>query len=147
MNEEKNIIHYKKYGNRRVYDTNLKRYVTLNDISAAIRGGNTVVITDNENNQDITSQVLTQIFLQEYQNLFSAELLHQLIKLPQYYIKEYFEGFLKSGMQTYVDFTTEFIEQYNHWIKFGLPINDKKTEEVFFEFTKQFFKNFLSNQS
>jgi polyhydroxyalkanoate synthesis repressor PhaR len=147
MQMEKNgiTIHYKKYSNRRLYDTQTKRYVTLQDISTTIKEGNTVVVTDKENNKDITSQVLTQIVLQQYQHLFSSELLHQLIKLPQYYIQEYVNGFLKSGVEAYVEYSNALTEQFNNWLNIGLPINNEKAETILLEFTKQFLQSFFKH--
>lgn len=36
----------KRYPNRKLYDTEAKRYITLNEIAALIRAGEEVVVTD-----------------------------------------------------------------------------------------------------
>lgn len=53
----------KRYSNRKLYDTEAKRYITLNDIAAAIRQGRQVEVRDHGSGEDLTAQVLTQIVL------------------------------------------------------------------------------------
>lgn len=138
---EKNTIYYKKYSNRRLYDVTFKRYVTLKDISAKIQEGYKVLITDNENKQDITAQVLTQIVLQEGHGVFSSELLHQLIKLtPYYYLKDYLEEYLTRGIKSYIDSINQFNERYKSLVNFGLPINNEKASETSVEKFRHFFE-------
>jgi polyhydroxyalkanoate synthesis repressor PhaR len=138
---EKDTIYYKKYSNRRLYDVAFKRYVTFKDISAKIREGYKVVITDNDNKEDITVQVLTQIVLQEGQGFFSSELLHQLIKLtPYYYMKGYLEEYLKMGIQSYMESIKRFNERYKSLVNIGLPINNEKASEASIEMFRHFFE-------
>ena len=51
----------KRYGNRKLYDTEQSSYVVLNDIAKMIRNEEEVQIIDNETKSDITSATLTQI--------------------------------------------------------------------------------------
>lgn len=51
----------KRYGNRKLYDTEQSSYVVLNDIAKMIRNKEEVQIIDNETKSDITSATLTQI--------------------------------------------------------------------------------------
>src|SRR3989304_7637280 len=129
--ENERVIHYKRYGNRRIYNPSEKCYVTFNDISEKIKDGFTVVVTDKESKKDVTTQILTQIVLQNWQNMLSSELLHQMIKIPQYLIKDYLEEYLKVGIQAYMDFFQQLKEQRNRWLKIGLPMMDEKTKKIF----------------
>ena len=143
----KDTIYYKKYSNRRLYDVTFKRYVTLKDISAKIREGYKVVITDNENKEDITAQVLTQIVLQEGQGVFSSELLHQLIKLtPYYYMKDYLEEYLVLGIKSYIESINQFNERYKSLVNIGLPINNEKASETSIEMFRRFFERFTQKK-
>ena len=141
--ENERVIHYKRYGNRRIYNPSEKCYVTFNDISEKIKDGFTVVVTDKESKKDVTTQILTQIVLQNWQNMLSSELLHQMIKIPQYLIKDYLEEYLKVGIQAYMDFFQQLKEQRNRWLKIGLPMMDEKTNEVSLEMAKKFFDQFI----
>ena len=55
----------KRYPNRKLYDTDAKRYVTLNEIAALIRAGGEVVVTDHATDEDLTAVVLTQIIFEQ----------------------------------------------------------------------------------
>ncbi|GIV97660.1 MAG: pesticidal protein Cry15Aa [Herpetosiphonaceae bacterium] len=54
----------KKYGNRKLYHTNEKRYITLEGIAGLIREGHDVRVVDNVTGEDITVPTLSQILLQ-----------------------------------------------------------------------------------
>lgn len=55
----------KRYANRKLYDTEASRYVTLDQIAKLIRGGEDVRIVDNGTKQDITEVTLAQIVYEE----------------------------------------------------------------------------------
>ena len=44
----------KKYGNRRLYDTGLSRYVTLEELEGRIKKGDDVRVLDAKTNDDLT---------------------------------------------------------------------------------------------
>ena len=56
----------KKYGNRKLYDTEQSSYVVLKDIEKMIRNKEEIRVIDNETQDDITIPTLTQI-------IFSSE--------------------------------------------------------------------------
>lgn len=62
MPEERVI---KRYANRKLYDTQHSRYVTLEQISEMIREGDDVKIIDNKSKEDLTSVTLAQIIFEE----------------------------------------------------------------------------------
>lgn len=55
----------KRYANRKLYDTQHSRYVTLDQISEMIRDGDDVKIIDNKSKEDLTSVTLAQIIFEE----------------------------------------------------------------------------------
>ena len=55
----------KRYANRKLYDTQYSRYVTLEQIAEMIRGGEDVSIVDNNSKDDLTSVTLAQIIFEE----------------------------------------------------------------------------------
>jgi polyhydroxyalkanoate synthesis repressor PhaR len=55
----------KRYANRKLYDTQHSRYVTLEQISEMIRQGDDVKIIDNKSKEDLTSVTLAQIIFEE----------------------------------------------------------------------------------
>ena len=59
------MLTIKRYPNRKFYDTEEKRYITLDDISDRIRAGREVQVIDQGSGEEITSVVLTQIIFEQ----------------------------------------------------------------------------------
>ena len=55
----------KRYPNRKLYDTEAKRYITLDGIAALIRQGQEVQVVDYASGEDLTAITLTQIILEQ----------------------------------------------------------------------------------
>lgn len=73
----------KRYSNRKLYDTQESRYVTLEEIEEMIRGGREISVVDASTGEDLTSVTLTQIILEHERNhrgTLPTGFLHQLIK-------------------------------------------------------------------
>lgn len=59
----------KRYPNRKLYDTDAKKYITLDGIAELIRDGQEVQVVDHTTDEDLTAVTLTQIiFEQEKRN-------------------------------------------------------------------------------
>jgi polyhydroxyalkanoate synthesis repressor PhaR len=54
----------KRYPNRKLYDLERKRYVTLDDISVMIQDGEDIQVIDHETGDDLTSITLSQIIFE-----------------------------------------------------------------------------------
>ena len=92
----------KRYANRKLYDTQHSRYVTLDQISEMIREGDDVKIIDNKSKEDLTSVTLAQIIfeeekkqksflpLQTMRNIIQTggESIHQLVSQAQSKVEE-----------------------------------------------------------
>jgi len=73
----------KRYDNRKLYDTTTSEYVSLRDIAELVREGKTVEVIDDATREDLTSQTLTQIILEEGkdgQQVMPSDRLHQLLR-------------------------------------------------------------------
>jgi polyhydroxyalkanoate synthesis repressor PhaR len=55
----------KRYPNRKLYDTDAKRYVTLEELAALVQQGTDVHVVDHESGEDLTNLTLTQIVLDQ----------------------------------------------------------------------------------
>jgi polyhydroxyalkanoate synthesis repressor PhaR len=53
----------KRYANRKLYNTQTSRYITLKGIAELIEAGEKVTVLDNESGEDITSVTLSQILV------------------------------------------------------------------------------------
>lgn len=78
------VVKIKKYGNRRFYSSEEKKYITIVEIQKMVLKGGKVQIIDAETEQDITSDILTQILLEQGRAThFPVELLEQLIRTSE----------------------------------------------------------------
>src|SRR5713101_8253450 len=53
----------KKYANRKLYDTQTSRYITLEGIAELVRDGEEIHVVDRDTGQDLTQVILSQIVL------------------------------------------------------------------------------------
>ena len=73
----------KRYGSRKLYDTEESRYVSLEEIGAWVRQGQEIKVIDNQTSEDVTAQTLTQVILEGGRKGTSfppSELLHEMIR-------------------------------------------------------------------
>jgi polyhydroxyalkanoate synthesis repressor PhaR len=73
----------KRYSNRKLYDTQESRYVTLEELEELIRAGKEISVVDVSTGEDLTSVTLAQIILENERNhraTLPTAFLHQLIK-------------------------------------------------------------------
>ncbi len=55
----------KRYSNRKLYDTEHSRYVTLDELGVMIRSGDDIQVIDNNSKDDLTALTLTQIIFEQ----------------------------------------------------------------------------------
>ncbi len=73
----------KRYENRKLYDAEARKYVSLEELAGLIRNGIDVQVIDNSSERDITTQTLTQVIFEEGKkgrNPLSKEVLHDVIR-------------------------------------------------------------------
>ncbi|MEZ6117337.1 MAG: polyhydroxyalkanoate synthesis regulator DNA-binding domain-containing protein [Pirellulaceae bacterium] len=75
-----------RYPNRRLYDRNQKKYVTLRDVEEMILAGQTVRVRDSKSDEDITKIVLIQILVERHPerlDLFPPAFLQEVLRADQ----------------------------------------------------------------
>ncbi|MER2563495.1 MAG: polyhydroxyalkanoate synthesis regulator DNA-binding domain-containing protein [Myxococcaceae bacterium] len=94
----------KKYGNRRLYDTESSRYITLEELTEKIRAGAEARVIDAKTNRDLTQETLTQIIIESRgaDTLFPATLLHQLIRLGDDALAEFLGRYVQGALELYL---------------------------------------------
>lgn len=94
----------KKYGNRRLYDTESSRYITLEELTGKIRAGAEARVIDAKTNRDLTQETLTQIIIESRgaDTLFPATLLHQLIRLGDDALAEFLGRYVQGALELYL---------------------------------------------
>lgn len=118
MTEERVLI--KKYSNRKLYDLNRSRYITLEEIAELIRQGGQVKIVGAETQEDLTNITLVQILLEEEKrrNLLPVPFLHQLIKYGEMY-QDFFRQYLASNLDAMISMQRESEKGIKQWTQVG----------------------------
>lgn len=94
----------KKYGNRRLYDTERSRYITLEDLTESIRAGADVKVIDAKTGADLTQVTLTQIIIEGRgaDRILPAALLHQLIRLGDDALADFLGRYVQAALELYL---------------------------------------------
>ena len=94
----------KKYGNRRLYDTDQSRYITMDELAERIRGGARVQVVDAKTSQDLTQQTLAHIILESRgaSKLLPVPLLEQLIRMGDSALAEFFGMYVGNALEMYL---------------------------------------------
>jgi polyhydroxyalkanoate synthesis repressor PhaR len=102
--EEVPVITVKKYGNRRLYDTEASEYVTLEELAERIRRGADVRIVDAASGEDLTQATLTQIIVEGRgaAKLLAVPLLTQMIRMEDDALAEFFGRYVTWALEVYL---------------------------------------------
>ena len=96
----------KKYANRRLYDTEASRHVTLDGIRELVAAGEDVTVIDDTSGQDITRSILLQVIADQEQGgrpILSAEMLKQIIRFYGNPMQELMAGYLERSVQVFLN--------------------------------------------
>lgn len=94
----------KKYTNRRLYDTEESRYITLEELAEKIRAGEDATVVDAKTGEDLTQATLTQIIMESRgaARILPAPLLMQLIRLGDEALAEFLGVYLGQALDAYL---------------------------------------------
>lgn len=91
----------KKYPNRRLYDTEQSKYITLTQLRQLIVGGELIKVIDSTSEEDITRTILLQIILETESSgkpLFTADMLSQIIRFYGGTLQGMFGNYLEQSL-------------------------------------------------
>ena len=120
-------IMLKKYANRRLYDTQRSRYVTLNEVAEQIRNGQQVEVIDAKTKADVTAFILTQIILEEAKNknvLLPVPFLYMIIRYGDNMLVDFFENYLQQAIKGYLTYKSSMDEQFKKWLDMGMGMSE-----------------------
>jgi polyhydroxyalkanoate synthesis repressor PhaR len=106
----------KKYPNRRLYDTEISSYVTIEDIRQLVMDAEVFEVHDAKTGADLSRQVLLQIITEREeigQPMLSAQLLSQLIRFYGDQLQGFMGSYLEKSMQTFMEQQSQFRSQLN----------------------------------
>lgn len=106
----------KKYPNRRLYDTEISSYITLEDVRQLIIDNEDFEVLDAKSGDDLTRQVLLQIISeheQDGQPILSTQLLSQIIRFYGDSLQGFMGNYLERSMQLFTEQQGQFRSQIN----------------------------------
>ena len=94
----------KRYSNRRLYDTQESRYITLQDLAEKIRQGADPRVVDAKTGDDLTQATLAQIIIESRgaARMLPVPLLVQLIRLGDASLAEFFGRYMSVALELYL---------------------------------------------
>ncbi|MEA5666619.1 MAG: polyhydroxyalkanoate synthesis repressor PhaR [Stenotrophomonas sp.] len=104
----------KKYPNRRLYDTEISSYITIEDVRQLILDGEEFEVRDAKSGEDLTRSVLLQIIADKEQDgepMLSTQLLSQLIRFYGDSLQGFMGNYLERSMQVFLDQQQQFRQQ------------------------------------
>lgn len=107
MSDDTRII--KKYPNRRLYDTEVSRYITLENIRQLVIHGEHFTVIDKRSGEDITRTILLQVISEQEEGgdpIFRTEVLRNIIR--------FYGDSMQSTMSSYLELSLEFFNEQQH---------------------------------
>src|SRR5580765_6556529 len=106
----------KKYPNRRLYDTEISSYITLEEVRQLVIDGEEFEVRDAKSGEDLTRSVLLQIIAEHEdkgQPMFTTQLLSQVIRFYGDSLQGFMGSYLERSMQVFLDQQQQFRSQLN----------------------------------
>jgi len=110
-NNNRPVLHIKKYPNRRYYDATRSRHVTLQEVYDLVQDGSDVTISDSRTGEDITNLVLLQLVLEKEQpklDVFPSSILYQMIRSNRHVLRTTVERFFGPFMNVFATSQKQF---------------------------------------
>lgn len=107
----------KKYPNRRLYDTRVSSYITLEEVRQLVLSGESFEVRDAKTSEDLTRAVLLQIIAEHEQHgqpIFSTQLLSQIIRFYGDAMQGFVGGYLENSLKVFLEQQHKFRDQLNN---------------------------------
>jgi len=104
----------KKYPNRRLYDTEISSYITIEDVRQLIIDGEDFEVRDAKSGEDLTRSVLLQIIADQESDgepMLSTQLLSQIIRFYGDSLQGFMGNYLERSMQVFLEQQQQFRQQ------------------------------------
>lgn len=107
----------KKYPNRRLYDTEVSSYITLEDVRQLVLDHEDIQVVDAKSGDDLTRSVLLQIIAEHEergQPIFTTQLLTQIIRFYGDALQGFMGSYLERSMEVFLDQQQQFRKQLDN---------------------------------
>ena len=114
----------KRYGNRRLYNTETRSYVNYQDLIKMARAGDDFKVIDSKMNEDVTKAVLIQLILEEEKNnhnILPTPFLFQLLRSNEESLQDFFKNHLTTSLAAYMKTKEEFDKRFRSVLEMAIP--------------------------
>ena len=98
---------FKKYPNRRLYDIEESRYVTVEDLRKIILKGEPISVVDSKSDKDLTRNVLLQIISEQegegHEPILTNRVLEQLIRFYGHTMQGVVSRYIEQSIVTFLE--------------------------------------------
>jgi polyhydroxyalkanoate synthesis repressor PhaR len=137
----------KKYPNRRLYDTEISKYITLENVKNLVLEGVIFCVKDVKSDEDLTRSILLQIISEQEHNgepLLSTESLTQLIRFYGNTYQSFFSNYLEKSLEAFTTQQKVFQEKFNETASVTPLDTMQKMTKKNMEMWQQFQDNIFS---
>ena len=103
MQMQRENLRLKKYSNRRLYDLDGRRYVTLDELARRVQSGANVTVSDAKTGADITQPTLAQVMLESRggSRLLPVPLLVRLLRMRDEALEDFLGRYVVWAHEVY----------------------------------------------
>lgn len=137
----------KKYPNRRLYDTEQSRYITLADLQKLAEAGEEFEVKDASSGEDITRMILLQIIAEQESGgnpVFTTDILTRIIRFYGASVQDALTSYLEQSLSLFEQQQRHFHEQVRDAMQ-NSPVNTmseltQRNLEIWQDIQNQFFQ-------
>ena len=110
----------KRYGNRRLYNTETQTYVNYQDLIKLVREGQDIKVVDSTTKADVTKAVLIQLILEEEKDkksILPTPFLFQLLRSREETMQDFFTNHLSASFDAYLKTKEEFDKRFRSMLE------------------------------
>lgn len=110
----------KRHGNRRLYNTETKGYISFEDLAELVREGRDLKVVDSTTKDDVTKAVLIQVILDEEKNkktILPTEFLFQILRTREESVQDFFKHHLVASFNAYLKTKEEFDNRFRSMLE------------------------------
>ena len=114
-NESPDTLIIKRYGNRRLYNTETQTYVNYQDLIKLVQAGQDIKVIDSTSKEDVTKAVLIQLILEEEKDkksILPTPFLFQLLRSREESMQDFFTNHLSASFDAYLKTKEEFNNRF-----------------------------------
>ena len=119
-NESPEQLIIKRYGNRRLYNTETQTYVNYQDLIKLVRDGQDIKVIDSTSKEDVTKAILIQLILEEEKDkksILPTPFLFQLLRSREESMQDFFTNHLSASFDAYLKTKEEFDKRFRSMLE------------------------------